>query len=70
MKKTKKNWKELSREELQIELRNEKKELQSARFQTINNSLKNIKSIGKIKKNIARILTELQQKELVQSETK
>lgn len=60
----KNNYKEMKNEELQNEVKELKRELFKIKFQHATNQLSNPKQITAIKKNIARVHTELTQRQL------
>ena len=55
---------ELSDKELQKMYSDNKKELQDLRFKTVTAAVRNVKKIRQLKRDIARILTALRQKEI------
>lgn len=55
---------ELTKEELTQRIKDSQKELFNLRFQLATGQLKNYKRIKEVKKNIARLLTVLREKEM------
>ena len=63
-----KNLNDLTDDELLVELADAKEELFNLRFQLVTGQLENVRRVAKVKRDVARTLTKLREREIAAAE--